>query len=128
VTRAIGQEAQASATLTLIYGQRIRQRGTRDHEVPSLDYWLVVDTEEEQDAPCIVQFDQYVESYEQLVLSEVELRRLFNHEVQVWIREVFGWVEFESGADLVESPNRAGFYGRAVRFRFAPLRRMFINV
>ena len=167
---AISREAQAHPLLAEIYGAAIRMSGTQEHAVPSLEYFIVADSASELWEPCIIQWDQWTTSLEDLVLSEAALRSLFDHALPItmavggyrlivpdgylhlttgagyaavldddgYLRlaggtlapalptperatDVTMWSQFTDGAELT-SPERAGYYGRALRFRMTPLR------
>lgn len=118
---AISREAAADPILAGIYGSVIRMGGTQEHAVPSLEYWIIGDSASELWEPVTIQWDQWVHTLEDLVISEAAIRTLFDHPVPVTIQGVIMWSEFTDGASLV-APDRAGFHGRAARFRFTPLR------
>src|SRR4030042_1291341 len=118
---AISREAQAHPLLAEIYGSAIRMSGTQEHAVPSLEYFIVADSASELWEPCIIQWDQWTTSLEDLVRAEAALRSLFDHALPVTMQAVVMWSQFTDGAELT-SPERAGYYGRALRFRMTPLR------
>jgi hypothetical protein len=118
---AISRAAAEDPILQGLYGEAIRMSGTQEHEVPSLEYQVISDTASELWEPVTVQWDQWTDSLNDLVISEAALRSLFDHAVPVTLEDVVMWAEFTDGAQL-SVPDRAGFYGRAARFRFTPLR------
>lgn len=111
----------ADAKLTAIYGVVVRQSGNAPFQVPSLEWDLIGDSEGEQWAPCLVQLDQWCATQDDLLRSEQRLRRLFHQELPVTIGGVMMWAQYEDGA-MLASPDRDGYFARAVRFRFTPLR------
>ena len=124
VALAIRTAAAADPVLAAIYGAAGVRMGAsaQDHIVPSLEYMIVADTGTELWEPIIVQWDQWVADYDDLVASERALRKLFDHDLPVEIEGVYMWSVFTDGASLVDAPDRAGYYGRAVRFRYSPIR------
>lgn len=118
---AISQAAAADSILRGIYADAIYANGARNWEIPSLEYDLITDSASELWEPCTVQWDQWCLSMEDLVVSEARLREMFDHAVPTTIQGVVMWAEFTDGASLT-APERSGFYGRAARFRFTPLR------
>lgn len=124
VAIAIGQAAANDATLLEIYGAaNIRQKAAaQDHLTPGLGFWLVTDAGTELWEPQIWQWDQWCDTWEDLVASERALRKLFDHDLEVTIQGVYMFSVFTEGAELTDDPDRAGFYGRAVRFRYSPIR------
>lgn len=122
---AIGQAAATDEVLMGIYGSNIRMAGKHKHVVPALDYRLITDTEQEQWAPHIVQFDQWTNTLDELAASDRRLRFLFNQDVPVQIGELYTWAVFTEGADLV-TPDDWNYFGRGTRFRFTPLREQYV--
>ena len=123
VARAGRIAAAADPVLAAIYGEAIRMGATaQDFKVPGLEYQIIGDTAGELWEPIIIQWDQWVNDYEELVASERALRKLFDHALPVEIEGVYMFSVFTDGASLVDTPDRAGFYGRAVRFRLSPIR------
>lgn len=124
VLEAIATAAAADSVLTGIYGTAIRQAGSAAFEVPALEHTLIADGEAEQWAPHTVQWDQWCETQADLINSERALMRLFHHDVPVVIGGLGMWALFTEGAEL-SSPDRDGVHGRAVRFRFTPIRERY---
>lgn len=123
VTRATVAAAAADAVLAGIFGTSIRMSASaQDHLVPGLEYEVIGDTAGELWEPIIVQWDIWVHEFQDLVDGERALRKLFDHDLPVEIEGVYMWSVFTEGASLVDAPDRAGFYGRAVRFRYSPIR------
>lgn len=124
VVLACRTEAAADPVLAGIYGaDAIRMGATaQDFRVPGLEYQIIGDTETELWEPIIMQWDQWTADYADLVASERALRKLFDHRLPVEIEGVYMFSVFTDGASLVDAPDRAGFYGRAVRFRLSPIR------
>lgn len=123
----IGQQVAADPDLLTIYGSAMRMSGTQEHIVPSLEWFVVSDRASELWEPCSIQFDQWTDSLEDLVLSEAALRGIFDQAMPVTFtdpsggRDLVTWCEFTDGASLV-GPDRPGYFGRAIRIDFTPLR------
>ena len=90
VGRAIAAEAAADPVLAGIYGPWVRMNaGAQDFHVPGLEWSLVTDSASELWEPCIIQWDQWVDDFDDLVISERALRRLFDHALDVEIGGVY---------------------------------------
>lgn len=121
VTQAVAARAAGDTVLQDVYGDAIRANGMSDFTVPSLEYQLVADTLGELWHPHTLQWDQWVPNRTELERSERALVRLFDHETPQLIEGVFMWSFYLDGADLT-GPAREGYHGRAIRFRFDPIR------
>lgn len=122
VIEAITAAAKADPGLVTIYGAAIRMNaGAQDYEVPGLEYQIIADSATELWEPVIIQWDQFTYGLDDLAASERALRKLFDHAFPVTMFGVYMWSEFEEGAEL-QSPNRENVFGRAVRFRYTPIR------
>lgn len=122
--RAVMAAVLADSALAAIYGGAVRFSGSSSIAVPLLEFTLVSDTEGEQWAPVVLQLDQWVESADLLRESERRLRQLFHLEVPAEIGGVLMWAQYVDG-DSIGAPNRDGFFGRAARFQFTPLRERY---
>lgn len=115
----------ADAELSAIYGDRVRMATPSgevfDPPAPLLEYSVIGDVERDQWAPTIIQFDQWARDVEVAVASERRLRRIFNPELPTSFAGLFMWAQYVDGT-ILATPDRNGFVGRAVRFRFTPLR------
>lgn len=122
VAKAVAAAAATDPTLVAIYGDAVRMgAAAQDHMVPSLEYMIVTDSGSELWEPVVIQWDQWTRDLPDLIASERALRKLFEQDSPVTIGGVYMWAMFTDGADL-NSPDRAGYFGRAVRFRFTPIR------
>lgn len=114
-----------------LFGDRIRMTGSGEAPSPKasmLEYMLIADTERETDAPCVIQFDVWAPKMEDTVAGERRLRQLFNRELPVsFAGESPMWAQYLDGTVLA-SPDRDGFSGRGVRFRFTPLRERYAGL
>lgn len=108
-----------------MYGANVRQASTSnmpfDPKVPTLEYTVITDTVTEQWEPMIVQFDIWGRTVEQMIEGERALRNLFTPILPREFGGVFMLSEVIDAAHL-SVPDRAGYYGRGLRIRFAPLR------
>lgn len=118
--RAIAR-IKGNATLAEIFGDNVRMAGTGDLKVPSVEFTLLSDTNNELWAPILVQFDLWTDraadnrQAERIVLSLFDLRV-----PGVW-DDVMVMSDYVDGSTLA-SPARSGFSGRGLRFRISPLR------
>lgn len=116
----------ADPILSSIYGTRVRMATPSaevfDPPAPLLEYSVIGDAERgDQWAPTIIQFDQWAREVEVAIASERRLRRLFNPELPATYAGLFMFAQYVDGT-ILATPDRNGFVGRAVRFRFTPLR------
>lgn len=107
-----------------IYSGAIRMAGTGKQQVPGLEWHLIGDTEGELWAPVIVQFDQWATDMAVIRRSEARLRSFFHRDLPMDIGGTRMWTQYEDGA-MLATPDRSGFMGRALRFRFTPLRQQY---
>lgn len=130
VLEAIRQAIVDDANLRSIYGDAVRMAATSatpfNPSAPLLEYTVLTDTEVEQWAPCLIQFDLWSPDVDRLLAGERALRRLFTPTMPTRYgeEEVYMWSEFVDGAVLA-TPDRNGFFGRGLRFRFSPLREQY---
>lgn len=114
-----------------LFGDRVRMTGSGAAPNPKdslLEYMLIGDTERETDAPCVIQFDVWAPKMDDTAAGERRLRQLFNRDLPT----SFGgespmWAQYLDGSVLA-SPDRDGFSGRGVRFRFTPLRERYAGL
>lgn len=111
----------ADSILSGIYGTSVRLAGSGDLVNPVLELALVADSESELWAPTVIQFDQWTGSMEALGRSEQRLRRLFHLDLPATFGAITCWCQYVDG-DFLAAPGRDGYYARAIRFRFTPLR------
>lgn len=130
VIEAIRATLLADARIVELFDDRIRMTGTGAAPSPKasmLEYMLIADTERETDAPCVIQFDVWAPKMDETAAGERRLRQLFNRQLP----EDFGagqmWAQYLDGSVLA-SPDRDGFSGRGVRFRFTPLRERYARL
>lgn len=124
VIRRIATTCAADTVLSGIYGASMRLTGSGEHAVPMLEWMLIGDAEQELWAPMIIQFDQFTTSMGALRESELRLRRLFHVDLPIHLDGVLMFAQYQDGESLAV-PDRNGYYGRAIRFRFSPLRRRY---
>lgn len=118
---------QADSVLLGIYGSadHMRMAGTGDLLRPSLEWTFIGDTESELWSPCTFQFDQWCESMSALIASERRLRALFHTSLPIELDGLRMWAEYLDG-QVLATPDRNDVDGRAVRFRFTPIRSKYI--
>lgn len=121
VLEEVGAVLVADLVLFGIYGEDIRHEGSGVGTIPLLTYGFLGDVENELWNPCLVQFDQWTQGVEDLATSELRLRRLFHQPVPMPLGTMSVWAEYLDGGAL-SIPDRDGYFGRAARFRFTPLR------
>jgi hypothetical protein len=102
----------------------IRLQGSGDLAPEVLEYALIADSETEQWAPVVLQFDQWCRTMPELARSEQRLRRMFHLDLPATFGAVQMWAQYVDG-DSLASPDRDGYFARAIRFRFTPLRDLY---
>lgn len=122
----------ADSALAAIFAERMRMATFTglpfSPTEPTLEWSLIADTESELWAPCIIQFDLWASEMEQLIAGERRLRTMFHQALPFDIGDgVRVWGEYNDGT-ILASPSRDGFAGRAIRFRFTPLRSQYAGV
>lgn len=122
VVEAIAADCLADAALVAIYGASMRKAGAGDLAAPLLEWQVIGDTEGELWAPVTIQFDQWVTNQTDLARSEIRLRQKYHRDLpDADLGGMMMWRQYVDGAELA-SPNRDGYFARAVRFRLSPLR------
>jgi hypothetical protein len=122
VMKRVMAQLENNATIVAINGTTIRRAGADDQAVPCLEWHLIADTEDELWTPMVVQFDQWVRFPADLITIERELRGLYHQELPVIFNGEFPmFMSWQDGTTL-QTPDRSNFYGRAMRFKFTPLR------
>lgn len=111
-------------TLVEIYGTNVRMAGAGKRIQPVLEHSLITDGQGEQWAPCVLQFDQFCDTADQLRASNRALMRLFHRDVPGQLGGMTMWFEYVDG-NILEVPDRDNTYARGVRFRFTPLREQY---
>lgn len=125
VIRRLSDIVQSDTILTDIYGDNMRMAGVSEHVVPSLEWTLIADAETELWAPCTIQFDQWCLTMDALVRSERRLRALFHTSLPAEFDGLRMDCQYLDGQTLA-TPDRNDVDGRAVRFRFTPLRSKYV--
>lgn len=114
-------ELAAAPELTAIYGDEIRLAGSAEHVVPLLEATMIADGESELWAPITVQVDLWNKSLTDVRAAENYIRGRYHSQVPIPIGGIPCWAQYSDGTLLAE-PGRDGYFGRALRFRFTPLR------
>jgi hypothetical protein len=121
VARSMASVIAARPVINGIYGEFVRMAsGSANHRVPLLEYRIITNTEMEQWEPIVIQWDQWTDTYEELVASERELMDVLHREEEVWLGDVMVLTKFLDGAELAD-PDRQGYFGRAIRFRLVAI-------
>ncbi len=127
VIEALLATLESDPTIVELFDSRIRMTGTGAAPSPKatlLEFMLIADSERETEAPCVIQFDAWAPTMDEVARAERRLRQLFNRSLP----EDFGagpmWAQYVDGS-MLASPDRDGFSGRATRFRFTPLREKY---
>lgn len=115
---------QHDEVMAALYGGSIRAAGPSEITVPLLEWTLISDTEQELWNPIIFQFDQWLPTADEARHSELRLRQLFHRDMPITFDQVQFFSQYVDG-DVLANPNRDDFAGRALRFRFTPLRRQY---
>lgn len=115
---------EADPALVPDFGTSFRKAGTSEFKVPSIEWHLLSDTENELWAPMLVQFDIWHSSAATVRRAELRFRALFHHGPSVEFDGYTVMSEYADGNDLA-TPTRSGFTGRGLRFRFEPLRQRY---
>jgi hypothetical protein len=123
VQKAVIAAVAADGVLSALY-PTIRLMGSGDLKPKVLEYFLVGETETELWAPVTLQFDQWCGSAADLARSEQRLRRMFHLDLPATFDGVAMWCQYVDGEALA-APNRDGYFARAIRFRFTPLRDLY---
>lgn len=117
----------------LFPGARLRMAGPwsleRLPDMPLLEHSLIADSETELWAPCVFQFDIFARTIDEVLLAERILRRLFHQDMPIDLDGLSMWAQYTPGGEApLASPDRDGFFGRAIRFTFTPLRERYEQV
>lgn len=121
---------EADDTITEIFAERIRMTGSGETPSPKaslLEYMLIADSERETDAPCVIQFDVWAPKMDVTARAERRIRQLFNRQLPTDFGDGPMWAQYLDGTVLA-SPDRDGFSGRGIRFRFTPLRERYAGL
>jgi hypothetical protein len=124
VIEELGNTVAADPTLAGIFGTRIAYVGVKEYAVPLLEHSLVGDAEDELWNPIVVQWDIWTTSAADTLTAERRLRTLFHQDMPTDLGGMMMWMQFIDG-DSLGAPDRNNVAGRAVRFRFTPLRSLY---
>jgi hypothetical protein len=123
MTRVVAAIRDDSLLMETFEGN-LRRGGAGEQQVPGIEWHLLGDTEGELWAPILIQFDLWTNTQEQATIGERRLRSMFHQDVPVMLDDIRLWMYYSDGQELA-TPERSGFNGRALRFRFTPLRRQY---
>lgn len=125
VMARVAGEVTTDAVLLALYGDTLIMAGTQQFQVPSIEWSLISDTEQELWAPMIIQFDIWAKEAEVNRRGEFRLRALYHKDLPVVLSgDLMMWTQF-ADATTLPVPDRAGIFGRSLRFRMTPLRRQY---
>ncbi len=124
VMERVRDEILANATLVGIFSSAFRMAGTGVQTVPSLEWTLISDLENELWAPMIIQFDLWTKDARSNREAELALRGLYHRDIPRVLADLRVWMEYNDGSQLA-TPDRSNIIGRAIRFKFTPLRRQY---
>lgn len=131
VIEALRDILVADAPIVDLFEDRIRMTGSGEAPNPRaslLEYMLIADSERETDAPCVIQFDVWAPKMADVVAGERRLRQLFNQPLPMQLEGIGTcWGQYLDGS-MLASPNRDGFSGRGLRFRFTPLQEKYVGL
>ena len=114
-------EVAAMPAVVALAGEAVRYGGEVEHEVPSCVIRMISDTESELWAPVTVQVDLFHKSAAVVLTAERALRRRYHADLPIPIGNLNAWAQYSDGT-VTASPERDGYFGRALRFTFTPLR------
>lgn len=114
----------ADAGLVAIFGSNMRYAGSKKYSTPILEHQFIGDSESELWNPILMQWDIWTLNASDMTAAERRLRILFHQELPIPIGGMMMWCQFEDG-EMLSSPDRDNVFGRAVRFRFTPLRSLY---
>lgn len=115
----------ADPVLAEIYHGTLQQAGTAAQAVPSIEWILITDIEDELWAPCVIQFDLWNRVAADCRRGEFRLRSMFHSNLQLIIGgDLQIWSQYTDGS-MLATPDRSNIIGRALRFKFTPLRRQY---
>lgn len=122
VMKRVIAELEHDPVIAEIFQGHIRMAGTGDQQIPVLEWTLIGDIETELWAPMIVQFDLWTASAASTRSGEFHLRALYSEDLPIVLNgDLQMWAQYTDGS-MLATPDRANFVGRAIRFRFTPLR------
>lgn len=121
VVAAFMAELAAAPEITAIFGDRIRLASPKDFAVPLLEVTVIGDTEGELWAPVTIQVDLWADEFTSVRDAERYIRGRYYAPLPIPIGALTCWAQYSDGTNLAV-PERDGFFGRAIRFTFTPLR------
>lgn len=127
VVKRIAATVMLDPALRELYQDNMRMAGTGAFQPAMLEWTFIADAEDELWSPVTIQFDQWLRSMEDVVISERRLRVLFHQDLPAEYGGLIMWAQYQDGAVLA-APDRDGSHGRSVRFRFTPLREKYAGL
>lgn len=118
-------QLKANDTLSTTFGENFRMAAAGSKlEIPCCEYTILTDTNSELWEPMLVQIDLWTHKAQDNRNAERIVRSLLNQRTSVQWDGVTLIAEYMDGAFLAV-PDRAGFIGRGLRFRFLPLKQQY---
>lgn len=125
VMARVSAEIMLDPVLLAIYGDTLIMSGTQPFQVPSLEWTLISDIEEELWAPVMIQFDLWHNDAAKNRQGEFRFRSLYHKDLPIVLNsDLMMWAQWSDGG-MLSTPARSGIFGRALRFKFTPLRRQY---
>lgn len=115
---------QANETLAGLFDDHFQMAGSSQLKIPSVEYTILSDVNVEIWSPMLVQIDVWTKKAEDSRNAERIIRSLLDQRTSVQWDGVTVIASYTDGAFL-STPDRAGFIGRGLRFRFSALRQQY---
>lgn len=112
---------QANEHLTAIFADKFQMAGSSQLKIPSVEYTILSDANSEIWVPMLVQFDLWTTKAGDNRVAERIVRSILDQRTSVQWDGVTVIASYTDGAFL-STPDRAGFIGRGLRFRFSALK------
>ena len=117
---------EADAIIEPIVGPAIYRTGRdRDFRVPSIEYTVISDVEEERFNPIRIQWDTFTRTDADLVAIERQMRRLMHHDVPTEIGGIGMWSQYVSRQDIPGLED--GIRGSSTDFIYTPIRSRYVR-
>ena len=124
VVPALLDTVEADPVLTGIFGTAVYKSGDRDLRVPSMEWTLISDVEEENFNPLRIQWDIFVRRDVDLVNAERRMRGLFHRDLPVEIGGIQMWSQYAARSSIPGLQD--GIRGSSTDFTFTPVRSRYV--
>lgn len=126
VVTALLDTLEADAALSAIIGTAIyRSDDHRDFRVPSMEYTIISDVEEERFNPIRIQWDVFVRTDAHLIVCETRLRALMHHDLPTEIGGVKMWSQYAARQETQGLGD--GIRGSSTDFVYTPIRSRYVR-